>query len=87
MYFPPITSPASANGAGEFTITSLGRIPNNTIVPKTYIKVEMMVPIIVAIEIVLLGFFILLAGIVADSIPKKAYKVITQTIGKISKSL
>ena len=26
-------------------------------------------------------------GIVADSIPKKAYNVITQTIGKTSKSL
>ena len=57
------------------------------IVPKLYIKVEITVPIIVAIGIVLLGFFILLAGIVADSIPKKAYNVITQTIGKTSKSL
>ena len=33
-YLPPITCPASANGAGEFCKVSVGKIPNKTMVPK-----------------------------------------------------
>lgn len=82
----PSTKPiASAYGALDNTI-SLGLIiPIIAMLDNTYIKNVRLVPIIVAFGIVLFGFLILSAGIVADSIPRNAKNVSAVVIVRASK--